>query len=62
MLVGGGENSAVTQGSYGFQSLGASVFFFPLFPLKLEIIVLGKAPAEAERARGLCKHYELLGF
>lgn len=54
MLGGGGENSAVTQGSYGFQSLGASVFFFPLFPLKLEIIVLGKAPAEAERARGLC--------
>lgn len=48
VLGGGGENSAVTQGSYSFQSLGASVFFFPVFPLKLESIVLGKALAERE--------------
>jgi hypothetical protein len=46
VLGGGGKSAALTQGSHGFQPLHASVFFFPVFPLKLKSIVLWKVPAE----------------
>lgn len=48
---GGGENAALTLGSYSFQPLDASVFSFPVFPPKLESVV----PSEGSgRAGGLC--------
>lgn len=36
---GGGEDTALTQQSYSFKSLKASVFFFPLSSPKLQRVI-----------------------